>query len=323
MNTSVMSSTSTVTPVAVNWKGVGAFTALAVGLGWALSLPLWLSGQGLATPNAIFFLLGLMFTPSLATLIVVRWVSPPAEGLRVATGLVLGRGRKWGWYWLAAWLGTLALTLSSPFVAALLGQYPLDLQAFSGFQAMLDAQAAQVGGAAAEQLALVPIEVLIGAQLASALILPIVNIPATFGEEWGWRGYLQHQLMPLGTWPALVLTGVIWGLWHAPIILLGYNYPLNPLLGVLMMTGMCVILAILFGWTRLATGSVWPAVIAHAFLNGSAGVIGLLYREGYELNSFVVGITGWTGWLLPLLVIALLALTGRVQASQSVDPETA
>ncbi len=298
----------------VDWRGVGAFTVLVIGFGWLVCLPLWLSGQGLASPYALPLTVGLMFTPSLATLIVARFIRRPAEGVRVATGLVLGRGRGWGWYWLIAWLGTLALTLSSPFVAALLGQYPLDLQAFSGFQAMLDAQAAQVGGAAAEQLAAIPIQVLVGAQLVTALIVPIVNIPATFGEEWGWRGYLQHQLMPLGTWPALIVTGVIWGLWHAPILLLGYNYPLNPPLGVLMMTGMCVILAILFGWTRLATGSVWPAVIAHAFLNGSAGVVGLFHREGYTLNSFVVGITGWTGWIVPLVVIALLALSGRLRS---------
>jgi membrane protease YdiL (CAAX protease family) len=306
----------------VNWKGIGAFTVLVIGLGWLVSLPLWVSGQGLASPYVLPLLLGLMLTPSLATLIVVRFISRPAEGVRVATGLVLGRGRRWGWYWLIAWLGTLALTLSSPFVAAFLGQYPLDLQAFSGFQAVIDAQAAQAGEVAAEQLASIPIQALIGAQLATALIVPVINVPATFGEEWGWRGYLQHQLMPLGTWPALIVTGMIWGLWHAPIILLGYNYPLNPALGVVMMTGMCVILAILFGWTRLATGSIWPAVIAHAFLNGSAGVIGLLYREGYEVNSFVVGITGWTGWLLPVLVIALLALTGRLR-NQSGKPAPA
>jgi membrane protease YdiL (CAAX protease family) len=303
----------------VDWKGIGAFTVLVIGLGWLVSLPLWVSEQGLASPYALPLLLGLMLTPSLATLIVVRFISRSPEGVRVATGLVLGRGRHWGWYWLIAWLGTLALTLSSPFVAALFGQYPLDLQAFSGFQAMLKAHAAQAGGAAAEQQASIPIQALIGAQLATALIVPIINIPATFGEEWGWRGYLQHQLMPLGTWPALIVTGLIWGLWHAPIILLGYNYPLNPPLGVLMMTGMCMILAVLFGWTRLATGSIWPAVIAHAFLNGSAGVVGLLYREGYTLNSFVVGITGWTGWLLPLLVIVVLALTGRLR-NQPGDP---
>jgi len=42
----------------------------------------------------------------------------------------------------------------------------------------------------------------------------------TFGEEFGWRGYLLPRLAPLGGISAAIITGVIWGLWHTPVIVL-------------------------------------------------------------------------------------------------------
>jgi membrane protease YdiL (CAAX protease family) len=67
---------------------------------------------------------------------------------------------------------------------------------------------------------------------------PAVNGLFAFGEELGWRGYLLPKLMPLGKWKAYVLVGIIWGLWHGPLVLAGFNYPAFPVLGVLGMIGM-------------------------------------------------------------------------------------
>ena len=53
------------------------------------------------------------------------------------------------------------------------------------------------------------------------LALPIFTLlmaPLAFGEEWGWRGYLLPHLLPLGQWPAFLIGGVIWGLWHIPVV---------------------------------------------------------------------------------------------------------
>jgi len=46
-----------------------------------------------------------------------------------------------------------------------------------------------------------------------------------FGEEAGWRGYLLHEWKHMQFWKASLFIGLIWGIWHAPLILLGYNYP--------------------------------------------------------------------------------------------------
>lgn len=294
-------------------KGIVSFILLSFGLAWLVASPLWLSGQGLAHPLTPILLILMMFTPTIATLIVTRWISPPAEGLVVATGLRLGKGRSWGWYWLFAWVGVLLMGLATPFVGALFGLYQLDLVEFSGFREVLEA----AGGAATlEQL---PIQTILFAQLALLPIAPLLNFFPSLGEEWGWRGYLLPRLLPLGQWPALLISGVIWGLWHAPVILLGYNYPNHLAIGWLVMVAMCSVWGILFGWTRLATGSVWPATLAHGALNATGGIVVALQAAGSSFDPALVGVTGLTGWILPLLWIAALVVLGRLPVRDSPD----
>jgi uncharacterized protein len=157
---------------------------------------------------------------------------------------------------------------------------------------------------------LIQVVVLIG--FLVTILSALVATPVTFGEEWGWRGYLLPGLLPLGQWPALLLSGAIWGLWHAPLVLLGFNYPLHPVPGVFLMIVLGVILGTILGWLRLASGSVVPAVLGHAAIDASAGAIFIFGRAGTTYDAAQVGITGWTGWILPLLFIAFLVLTGRL-----------
>ena len=69
----------------------------------------------------------------------------------------------------------------------------------------------------------------------SVLLAPILAIVIAFGEEYGWRGYLKNELFKLGRVRGVLLLGVIWGAWHWPLILMGYNYQGRPLLGLLLM----------------------------------------------------------------------------------------
>jgi hypothetical protein len=111
-------------------------------------------------------------------------------------------------------------------------------------------------------------------------------------------------------------------LWHAPLILLGFNYPEHLVLGVFLMAVNCAIFGTILGWTRLASGSMWPAVLGHAGMNS-----GLLLRDlfvltaaGAEYDTTQVYLTGWTGWILPLLFIALLVITRRLPVRKAADP---
>ena len=145
-------------------------------------------------------------------------------------------------------------------------------------------------------------------QFAQLLIAPGINAVFAFGEEWGWRGFLLSKLLPLGQWRALIFSGALWGLWHMPVILLGYNYPLHPKFGVLLMMIFCVIMGILFGWMRLATGSIWPAVIGHGALNAAGGFGFVFANADQMIDTAHVTILGWTGWILPVLTICLLVV---------------
>jgi membrane protease YdiL (CAAX protease family) len=296
-------------------KGIGWFLVIAYGIAWALALPIWLDGRGLESPWAAL-ILAMNFAPAIATFVVVRWIHP-LHNARRATGLRFGApGTRWGLYWLFGWLAFVAFSVAAPFVGALFGLFPMDLADFSGYREALESTA---GGQ--EILALAPIRTL---ALVVLLTLPLqapLLTPFTFGEVWGWRGYLLPQLVPLGQWPALLISGAVWGLWHAPIILLGFNYPLHPVLGVFLMTIFCTIIGTILGWTRLATGSVWPAVLGHAGMNSSQvlGGVAVLTLAGAEYDTAHVFITGRTGWILPLLFIAFLVVAHRLPVRDAPD----
>ncbi|MDD5312050.1 MAG: CPBP family intramembrane metalloprotease [Dehalococcoidia bacterium] len=122
-----------------------------------------------------------------------------------------------------------------------------------------------------------------------------INAVFAFGEELGWRGLLQKELNFLGFWKSSALIGLIWGIWHAPLILQGFNYPQHPQIGVLMMTGWTIIMAPLFSYIRLKSQSVIAASIFHGTINATAGLSVLLISGGDDL---LVGITGLAGFIV-------------------------
>ncbi len=158
-----------------------------------------------------------------------------------------------------------------------------------------------------------PLGVLVLIQTVAALtIAPLINCLFTLGEELGWRGFLLPRLIEAGwgQWWALIVSGAVWGLWHAPVILLGHNYPDHPYLGVLLMTVFCILLGIIFGWLRLASGSVWTATLAHATLNAVAGFPLIVLTP---FDSALGGVmTGVIGWIPLVLFIVWLAWSGRL-----------
>ena len=75
----------------------------------------------------------------------------------------------------------------------------------------------------------------------------------TLGEELGWRGYLQEKLLrKYGLIWGFIILGAIWGYWHLPIILMGYNFPSQPVLGALILMPVgTIFLGIFLGWIYL------------------------------------------------------------------------
>ncbi|MFF1538494.1 CPBP family intramembrane glutamic endopeptidase [Microbacterium sp. NPDC058269] len=286
----------------VPWTAVIVFVAVSFALAWLVALPLWL-GDGLAEPISVFLLPVMMFTPAVAALVAMFVMRVPAPGHRARfLGLwPLRPAKRVVWLIVAGWLVPPLLVGLGVLMSAALGFVQLDLT-FAAFAAELE-RAVPAGAP------LPPVEIIVFAQLAMIPVGGLLNSLFAFGEELGWRGWLLPALRPLGTWPALILSGVIWGLWHSPIILLGYNFGRTDITGVLFMVGGCVAWGILLGWLRLRSASVWPAVIAHGSLNAAAGMIVIFAAAQPDLA--LAGPLGVAAWIVVALVVIVLVLTGQ------------
>jgi uncharacterized protein len=109
--------------------------------------------------------------------------------------------------------------------------------------------------------------------VADVLLSALINLGAALvlcvGEETGWRGYLFPKLMGLGLKPALLLSGLLQGLWHVPFIVFTtvYHSDGNPWLVIPLFISTMSVAGVLFGYLRVKSGSTWPAVVAHAIFN--------------------------------------------------------
>ncbi len=92
---------------------------------------------------------------------------------------------------------------------------------------------------------------------------------SALGEELGWRGFLVPQLAKVMPFGGVALTsGVIWSLWHYPLILFANYHSAGPAWYSLMcFTVMVIGISFLFAWMRLKSGSVWTGMFLHASHN--------------------------------------------------------
>lgn len=110
------------------------------------------------------------------------------------------------------------------------------------------------------------------------LIAPIMHLVNAAGEEIFWRGFLLDWLESyLPRRAAWLSNGVLWGLWHAPmIVLLGWDFPGHPIGGIVSIIVSQVFWSVVLCWVTRKTESLWPAIVMHATAN--ALTIGLYDR---------------------------------------------
>ena len=138
---------------------------------------------------------------------------------------------------------------------------------------------------------------------------PIVNIVPTLGEEIGWRGYLLPKLREIySDRIALVITGIIWGMWHLPVIVMGHNYGTDyigyPYLGILAMIFFCVVLGIIMGYATIKIDSVIPAAMIHSTINAGA-MLPILLIDKPSNTLLGPAITGLIGGI-PFIILAII-----------------
>jgi membrane protease YdiL (CAAX protease family) len=215
------------------------------------------AAAGAGGPGAFPAAMVAMLIPGLAAIVVQKWVAKAPVLRGGALGLRIG-AKRW-WLLAPAGIGLLAVL------------------AFALTFALAPATLAAPGQAAANLARLqFPESLGTGGQIALLVVLaavvgPIVNLPLALGAEIGWRGFMTPRFTALYGRAGLLLAGLIWALWHTPLILLGYNYPDHPGLGHLVWIPSCIAMSILLQAAYAASRSIFVPALAYGMLNQLAG----------------------------------------------------
>lgn len=291
----------------VDVRTVGKFLALTFGLSWTSGLLLYLAGIELGTVRGLVLTTVLfMWAPGIAA-IGVRLSH--GESVRTTTGIQLGRP---GWI-LLAWVAPVVLVAATIVVGTLLPDvvFTTDYEAYLRTAGLTQEQAA-TAVAQLESFPGPPALVLVGQGLVAGLT---INALAALGEELGWRGLLLAELSPLGFWKLSGFTGLVWGIWHAPVILQGHNFPEAPVAGVLVMTLATTAVSPVYTYFTVRAESVLAATFFHGSFNG-LGVISLVYLTG--AGNLLVSPVGVAGVGAALLMLGGCLVHDRFVADESI-----
>ena len=286
---------------------------LAFGLAWLCQVygSLLLLRDG----NAAFYraLLSVsMFCPLVAVLAAKR------IALHQSTGIgwkVRGKRR----YWLAAWFGPAVFTVLAALLYFAVFSSRLDLSGswlVTAYGGEMDAETLR------SQLGISNLSYLLQTGLFAITLAPPINMLFAVGEEAGWRGYMMPQLKErFGLLNGRLLGGVIWGVWHWPIMLLtGYEYGTNylgaPVLGLVVWCVVCFALNTLLDWLYEKTGCIWVSAIAHGAFNAVAALFTVLTypADAYYnvLGPTPIGLIG----MLPMLAAAVWLTLRQVKQEE-------
>lgn len=269
---------------------------LSIAISWTiLGIYLALGGEWY-TPTAQLVGVIYMFGPLLSTAIVVKVLLKSSITEKIGLKFNIN---KW---WFIAWLVPLLISFLTLLMNLLIPGFSLSLK-FEGlieyFKHVYPEEVYEALKSSLERISTGYFWYIFSVGLIYG---PTIYAVVAFGEEAGWRGYLYETLSRIGLWKYSLLIGLIWGIWHLPLIPLGHNYPIHRLEGMLMMVLYCVLLSPLFTTIRRRSNTVISAAILHGSFNGF-GDIPILLINRYD--DLIVGLTGFSG-LAVLGIINLL-----------------
>ncbi|MBD5522565.1 MAG: CPBP family intramembrane metalloprotease [Lachnospiraceae bacterium] len=255
--------------------------------------------------------------------------NPLASGVFVPLlGVLLSGQSLSGMGWKPCLKGKIKLFLAAWFLPALLTVVgaALYFAVFPGhFDMSGDALAAAAGADALEQMQsqglTYPMYVLISV-IGCLTYAPFVNMLLAVGEEAGWRGFLYPQLKAkFGKKQGWLIGGVIWGMWHWPLIwLIGYEYGTDyagfPVAGMLIFCIFATAAGVLCDWLYEKTNCIWIPSIFHGSINAAATVpiaicianTGSVILLGPAPNGVLAG--------LPLIICAMILFVKSVKPEQ-------
>ncbi len=136
--------------------------------------------------------------------------------------------------------------------------------------------------------------------------LTIVSVLTLF-EEIGWRGWMLPRLLEHhSARRAVVISALIWAIWHIPFALAGIQYleGVPPTLAAAVIPFSIFGAGLIIGWLWLKTQSLWIVTLAHGSLNNwGQYAFKFTHSEGQPIDALILAIGG-----LALIVTGTLLL---------------
>ena len=272
------------------------FTIIAYAGIWLLIGIYWLSGQTSQSPYSQVLAILCMFMPLVATIITQKVNKEP---------ILRGLGIDWkpNLWWLFAWLLPVFLIAAVIGVSCLLPGFYFSFENPTVAE-MLD----KINSVLPEGKELTPAFFVLS-QIPNGFFAGItINGVFAFGEEIGWRGYLLKQFAGKKFLPTAIIIGAIWGLWHAPLILMGHNFPEHPVIGVFVMVLSCICLSPIVQYIRVKSGSVIAAAIFHGTYNAFATFVAVSLNR---VDDLLTNPAGLAGIIVLVATVGILYLTDK------------
>ena len=219
------------------------------------------------------------------------------------------------WSWLVAWMLPVVIVLLTIFVNTLLPGCEFN----TDMSAMIPADSVPEEQKEMASKLMTPAFMIITTVISGLFAGATINALFAFGEEYGWRNYLVSALKEKKFVCASIFIGIVWGIWHFPLILLGHNYPQHSVAGVFMMVIFCVLASFVELYLVLKAKSVFPAAIFHGTINAVAGLNVLLIKGG---NDLINGAAGLSGFILISIVIAIIYVFDRYVLKDNIFSKT-
>ncbi|MFQ5635794.1 MAG: CPBP family intramembrane glutamic endopeptidase [Gammaproteobacteria bacterium] len=290
-------------------KQIGLFIGGLLSVSWIGQLLILKTFGGADATGAVPFLLVIMFLPGIFGLI----FTVTSENVRISVP------------WRPAGLSPIIVAAIVPVLIAftvlsiiILGGFGSSDYFQFGGEAVVISSGPWVLGVGTQALPKFAANILI-----TTLIYSAMTGLATIGEEYGWRGVLQNAMIrEFGFGKGVALLGFVWGIWHIPIILSGYNYPETPVIGAfLFMPVLLMASSFVIAWLTLWNRSFWPAVFMHGSINGvydsMISRITLVREDAYFVKVIEIGVFVVLGLIAYFLArpIARTIGTGPARAS--------
>lgn len=292
----------------MNIKKTGIYILFSFAFSWSVALIMHFAHIEYGSLAATILIGGLyMPGPAVATFFIQKFIYK--EGFKTYGWAFNKKEIKWllltPLVFLSMFLLTFGLVglLGNTGIVSQFGQIDFSQE---GFTSRLGQLMSKLGVVSKKKLPdLPPVLLFVLGLLQGVVVGGIVNLPFMFGEEFGWRGLLLRETQKMGFLKSNLFIGIVWVLWHLPIILMGHNYPHHPHFGILMMCIFTTGLAPVFAYIRLKSKTIIGPCLLHGMINATPMLFVLYIANPNELYS---SIAGWAGFIACVLITACIYL---------------